>query len=121
MSKIELLKFHHESMHLEEHNAQPADRPDFIERFVYGKAGNTGGAKVKKLPAVLITIFLGPFGGHRIYLGTDVKVPVIYTLTLGGGLGLLPLCDLIAVLINDDLNDYADNSKIIMWMKSTSK
>lgn len=120
LTKSQLTKIHHEKLH---HAAvfKQKSKPDIIERFVYGKQGRVDGAKVKKLPAAIITVFLGPFGGHRIYLGTDVKVPIIYTLTLGGGFGILPLCDLVAILISKDLNEYAENSKIVMWINSSSK
>src|ERR1700740_3054167 len=35
----------------------------------------------------------GILGLHRIYLGTKPYVPVIYILTLGGGLFILPIID----------------------------
>jgi TM2 domain-containing membrane protein YozV len=69
----------------------------------------------KKVTAVLLTIALGPFGVHRLYLGTDAKVPVIYTLTLGGGLGVLPLLDIIAIISSPSLEDYMNNTKVVMW------
>lgn len=43
----------------------------------------------------LYAVALWPFGVHRLYLGTEAKIPVIYTLTLGGGIGILPLIDTI--------------------------
>ena len=69
----------------------------------------------KKVTAVLLAIALGPFGVHRLYLGTEAKVPVIYTLTLGGGLGILPLIDIIAILSNPTLEKFEQNGKIVMW------
>ncbi len=71
--------------------------------------------KFKKTKAVLLAIFLGHFGVHRIYLGTKPNVPVVYSLTLGGGLGLLPLLDIIAILGSDDLSEFSDNDKVFMW------
>ena len=65
--------------------------------------------------AMLITILTGPFGGHRIYLGTSEKVPIFYALTLGGGLGILPLIDLICISFTKDLSRYYGNNKIFMW------
>jgi TM2 domain-containing membrane protein YozV len=69
----------------------------------------------RKLVAVGLAILLGPFGGHRIYLGTKPHVPVIYTLTMGGGFFILPLVDIILILVNKDLSKYEDNHKVIMW------
>jgi len=71
--------------------------------------------KKEKAIAVALAITLGPFGEHRLYLGTEAKVPVIYTLTLGGGLGILPLCDIIAIIATKNLEDYKNSSKVIMW------
>ncbi|NQX92591.1 MAG: NINE protein [Flavobacteriales bacterium] len=65
--------------------------------------------------AAITTVLLGPFGAHRIYLGTETKVPIFYTLTLGGGLGILPLIDLICILTTKDLEQYYNNPKVIMW------
>lgn len=73
--------------------------------------------KHKKLKAILLGIFLGHFGVHRIYLGTKANVPIAYSLTLGGGFGLLPLVDVIALLTTPDISVYENNSKLIMWMK----
>jgi hypothetical protein len=70
-----------------------------------------------RLVAAILCIALGPFGTHRLYLGTDYKVPVYYTLTLGGGLGILPLIDLIAIITVEDLNSYRNNPKFIMWIE----
>tara|TARA_B100000780_G_scaffold261810_1_gene214501 strand:+ start:2479 stop:2910 length:432 start_codon:yes stop_codon:yes gene_type:complete len=70
-----------------------------------------------KLHTVLLAITLGPFGVHRLYLGTDAKVPVVYTLTLGGGLGILPLIDVIATLATNDISQFQNNEKIVMWAK----
>ena len=68
-----------------------------------------------KVVAAITTVVLGPFGAHRIYLGTDVKVPLFYTLTLGGGLGILPIVDLVCILTADDISKYYDNPHVFMW------
>ncbi len=71
--------------------------------------------KLKKSRAVLMALLTGLLGGHRLYLGTKPYVPVVYTLTLGGGMGLLPLIDIFVILLTDDLSKYQNNSQIIMW------
>ena len=68
-----------------------------------------------KITASVLTITLGIFGAHRIYLGTNYTVPIFYTLTLGGGLGILPLSDLILILTTKDISKYYDNPSIFMW------
>ena len=77
--------------------------------------GDSYEVKNKKLKAVMLAIFLGHFGVHRIYLGTTASVPVFYSLTLGGGLGLLPLIDTIAILKNKDIDQFVDSDKVFMW------
>jgi hypothetical protein len=73
-------------------------------------------AKHSKLVTIIITIALGPLGGHRLYLHTKPIVPVVYALTLGGGLGLLPIIDLAVITFTKDLDKYRENDKIIMWL-----
>lgn len=65
--------------------------------------------------AIGLTVLLGPFGAHRIYLGTRETVPIFYTLTLGGGLGVLPVVDLIHLIFSKDLSRFVNNEKVIMW------
>ena len=71
----------------------------------------------ERLMSVLLAVALGPFGGHRLYLGTGAKVPIIYTLTLGGGFGVLPLIDLVHLLLKKDLEPYRTNTQVFMWAK----
>jgi hypothetical protein len=72
---------------------------------------------IKKGWALLILLLTGPLGGHRIYLGTPAYVPLVYTATIGGGFGILPLLDAFAILFTDDLSEFINNDKIIMWIE----
>lgn len=65
--------------------------------------------------AFCIAILLGPFGAHRIYLGTRHMVPVAYVLTLGGGLGIVPAIDAILILATKNLEPYQNNPRFFMW------
>lgn len=69
-----------------------------------------------RLVASILTVALGVFGVHRMYLGTDLRVPVFYTLTLGGGMGVLPLIDLGCILFTSDLEQYYNHSGVFMWV-----
>ena len=89
-----------------------ATTPANIERYIAIQP------KAKKLKAIVLAVFLGHFGVHRIYLGSTPNVPVVYSLTLGGGFGLLPLLDIVAILTSKDLEQYANNNKVFMWSKS---
>jgi len=68
-----------------------------------------------RLVSAALCLALGPFGMHRLYLGTDVAVPIFYTLTLGGGLGILPAIDFFFILFTGDLAPFHNNPKMVMW------
>lgn len=86
-----------------------------VQQFILNKIVPKIKKENPKLIALALTATLGPFGAHRIYLGTDPKVPIFYTITLGGGLGVLPAIDFIAILLTKDISVYYDNNKIFMW------
>ncbi len=69
----------------------------------------------KKATAIVLALTMGPLGVHRLYLGTEVKVPVIYAATLGC-VGILPVTDIIAILLSKDIEKYVNNPKVIMWI-----
>lgn len=68
-----------------------------------------------RITAAILCITLGPFGAHRLYLGTKPIVPASYTLTLGGGLGLLPVIDLFLITFSKDISRYKNNPHFFMW------
>lgn len=72
---------------------------------------------VSRALAAGLAVALGPFGAHRIYLGTPPKIPVFYSLTFGG-FGVLVLIDLGHILCTRDLAPYMDNSRMFMWGRS---
>lgn len=66
--------------------------------------------------AIVLDLFLGGFGVHRFYLGTEVMTGVGYILTCGGIFGIVPLIDLIVLVIdNEDISKYINNPKFFMW------
>ena len=72
--------------------------------------------KFKRGKAILFTVFTGFLGGHRIYLGTHQRTPIIYSVTLGG-LGILPLIDLVQIIFTKELSKFEYRPQIIMWGK----
>ena len=67
-----------------------------------------------RLVAIALDITLGLLGMHRLYLGTDLKIPVAYTLTLGGG-GVLWIVDLGLLIFSKDISKFYDNPRMFMW------
>ena len=67
-----------------------------------------------RLVAIVLDASLGLLGVHRLYLGTSVKVPVIYTVTCGGGC-VLWLIDLGLLIFTKDITPYMDNPNLFMW------
>lgn len=63
-----------------------------------------------------LAILLGPFGAHRLYLGTTPKVAIIYGVTFGG-FGILALLDLGHLLFSKDLQPYRNNDRVFMWSR----
>lgn len=70
----------------------------------------------KKIVAALLCVSLGPFGMHRLYLGTTPQVAAAYSATLGG-VGILPLVDLFAIIFTKDLSRFKNNNRVMMWRK----
>lgn len=70
-----------------------------------------------RITAIVLTLISGPVAGHRIYLGTHPKVPFIYAITLGGGLGILPIIDLGYILFSRNLEKLLNNQHVFIWLK----
>ncbi|MDR2907096.1 MAG: TM2 domain-containing protein [Bacteroidales bacterium] len=69
--------------------------------------------------AWLIAFPAGMLGLHRVYLGTDVKTVLLYIVTAGGFLGIVPMVDWILLLKgiqNGDISKYERNKRFIMWL-----
>jgi hypothetical protein len=71
----------------------------------------------RRIVAVVLCITLGPFGMHRLYLGTEPQVPAAYTVTLGGGFGFVTIIDLLHLVFAKDISPYRNNPHFIMWKK----
>ena len=69
--------------------------------------------------AILLDLSLGFFGVHRMYLGTSPKVPVFYTLSMGGG-GVLWLVDLGVLIAHKDITPYLNNPRMLMWSEKNT-
>ena len=72
------------------------------------------GGENARLISSSLAVLLGPFGAHRLYLGTTPKVAVIYGLTFGG-FGVLAVVDLGHLLFTKDLNRYRNSDRVFMW------
>lgn len=71
----------------------------------------------KRIVAIALCVTLGPFGMHRLYLGTQPQVPAMYAVTLGGGLGVLTVIDLFHLVFSKDISRFKNNPKVIMWAR----
>ena len=69
-----------------------------------------------RLVAIALNVSLGMLGVHRLYLGTDVKVPIVYTLTFGGG-GVLWLVDLGFLVFSKDIQPFLNNKHLFMFSR----
>ena len=76
--------------------------------------------KNQKAVAITLNATLGYLGVHRMYLGTDVKVPVLYSATAGGG-GILWLVDLSVLIAVKDIKPFMNNPHFFMWNSTEIK
>jgi hypothetical protein len=53
-----------------------------------------------------------------MYLGTSPKIPVFYTLSMGGG-GVLWLVDLGVLITHKDISPFLNNPKMLMWSEKS--
>ena len=76
-------------------------------------------ANVNPAAAIILTFFLGGFGVHRHYMGTRPWMWAIYTFTVGGIFGIVPLVDFIVEIIaavdGSSFSNYIGNTKFFMW------
>lgn len=64
--------------------------------------------------AIILNIFTGILGGHRIYLGSKPVVIIAYACTFGF-FGIVTIIDLVHLIIKKDISPYENNDKIFMW------
>lgn len=92
------------------------EHPGLEEAWVLLPEGGEELAKGEdqRLISSTLAVLLGPFGAHRLYLGTTPRVAVIYGLTFGG-FGVLALIDLGHLLFTKDLEAYRGSDRVFMW------
>lgn len=77
-------------------------------------AFKAGGSK-NALTAILLDVFLGYLGVHRMYLGTKTMTWIGYILTCGG-LGIVTTIDFVMLIVDfKDISKYEGNPKFFMW------
>jgi TM2 domain-containing membrane protein YozV len=90
---------------------------DSLEAFSLVADSATVKGENARLISSSLAVLLGPFGAHRLYLGTTPRVAVVYGVTFGG-FGLLALLDLGHLLFTKDLEPYRNNDRVFMWGKA---
>ena len=71
----------------------------------------------KRITAAALA-FPFPFGIvalHRIYLGCQPHVPVVYIGSFGGVFGVLPFIDFVFLLSDKDIEKYNNKPGVFMW------
>jgi TM2 domain-containing membrane protein YozV len=67
--------------------------------------------------ALAFPLPFGIIGLHRLYLGTQPYVPLVYIATVGGAFGILPFVDFSVILAKKDLQEFMNNKNVFMWVK----
>jgi TM2 domain-containing membrane protein YozV len=70
----------------------------------------------KRFVAAVLCLALGPFGMHRLYLGSTPQVAAAYSVTLGA-IGIVPAVDFLLISFSKDISRFKNNGKVIMWGK----
>lgn len=70
----------------------------------------------KRFMAAFLCLTLGPFGMHRLYLGSTPQVAAAYSVTLGA-IGIVPVVDLLLITFSKDISRFKNNERVIMWGK----
>ena len=97
-----------------------ASEMSLLSTFDLNAFQGTGQVLEEKDPvmAFVLASVLGYFGIHRLYLGTEPIVVILYIVT-AGGCGIITLVDwiqLLLVLLDEkDMGPYIDNPNFIMW------
>lgn len=71
----------------------------------------------EQLIAIILVIFVGGLGIHRVYLQSKPIIILWYFLTLGGFFGIIPLIDLIRLAIGQ-VDHYKGNSSLFRAFQS---
>ncbi len=97
-----------------------ASEMSLLSTFDLNAFQGTGQVLEEKDPvmAFVLASVLGYLGIHRLYLGTEPVVVILYIVT-AGGFGIITLIDwiqLLLVLLDEkDMGPYIDNPNFIMW------
>lgn len=70
-----------------------------------------------KLKAALLAFpLIGITGAHRVFMGSQPYMPVVYLATVGG-FGILPLIDFVVILATPahKLKRYEPSKKVFFW------
>lgn len=69
----------------------------------------SGADDTELIIAILLTLFVGGLGIHRVYLKSEPIIILWYFISFGGFFGLIPLIDLIRIAMGD-LDHYRGNN-----------
>ena len=91
---------------------------DLLPAAAVPAAASPSSGSAEPVASFLLCTFLGGFGVHRHYMGTRPWMWAIYTFTGFGIFGIVPFVDWIMLLIgliDDDISQYCNNTRFIMW------
>ena len=112
MSKKELREFKKQQHKAEKAQKRAERRAKFMNWISKKLAGEND-----QLIAIILVIFVGGLGIHRVFLGSNPIIILWYLLTIGGIFGLIPLIDLIRLAIGQ-VDHYRDNDSLFRAFQS---
>ncbi|HSH65290.1 MAG TPA: NINE protein, partial [Bacteroidia bacterium] len=99
-----------------------SDIDTFVLNAVIENTPPSDSLKQNRKKKIVCALFALPFpcgfvGAHRVMLGTNPWIPVIYVATFGGCFGLLPLIDFCFITFSKDITPFENNPHVFMWVK----
>ena len=85
-------------------------RPSKFKMWVLKTMAKASGGDSNDVLAIVLCLFLGEFGIHRVVLGSKPIIILWYILTLGGIFGLIPLIDFFRMIFQGTSHYQGNNS-----------
>ena len=108
----------HEGISSTQLSIEVRNRPNHLIKLFKKRIRHT---KRAMAAALAFPLPFGVLALHRIYLGTNAHVPVVYISTVGGVFGILPFIDCCLMIIDWDIDRFQNNGRVFMWIDQSAE
>ena len=100
-------------------NATEINAADMMMTMDMSSAAQLSSAGKSAAVTLVLNCLLGFFGVHRHYMGTRPFMWAIYTFTIGGIFGIVPIIDfvveIVALIEDGGVQEFCGNTAFFMW------